>query len=205
MRIYIHIYPSPDREVTSDSDRVWNHVIGPDFRSRDRIWTSLTKNVFFVFFQSLLFEFQLLFSLFVFSSTVYHHELKCVDKQAYVKSTLIWTEKEDVHHLKVSILSYVIWNENEKEKWHCKQKLLLGIDDLSVWLLLLFTECVPSSCADLNKLYICILYILYKMFNSNILICSAQNAHTHTHWYNYFFLKMNKAISFLRTWHMHFK
>ncbi len=41
MRIYIHIYPSPDREVTSDSDRVWNHVIGPDFRSRNRIGTSL--------------------------------------------------------------------------------------------------------------------------------------------------------------------
>ncbi len=133
------------------------------FWNKIRKHKNRTKNVFFVFFQSLLFEFQLLFSLFVFSSTVYHHELKCVDKQAYVKSTLIWTEKEDVHHLKVSILSYVIWNENEKEKWHCKQKLLLGIDDLSVWLLLLFTECVPSSCADLNKLYICILYILYKM------------------------------------------
>ena len=43
MRINIHIliYPIPDPNVTSDCDEVWNHVIGPDFRSRDRIGTSL--------------------------------------------------------------------------------------------------------------------------------------------------------------------
>uniref|UniRef100_A0A8C6T415 TNFR-Cys domain-containing protein n=1 Tax=Neogobius melanostomus TaxID=47308 RepID=A0A8C6T415_9GOBI len=39
------IYPSPDREVMSDPDRVCNHTIGPDFQSLDRIGTSLVHKL----------------------------------------------------------------------------------------------------------------------------------------------------------------
>ena len=39
--INIHIFPMPHRDVTPDSYRVWNYVIGPDFC--DCIGTSLIK------------------------------------------------------------------------------------------------------------------------------------------------------------------